>query len=238
MKPSAAAVKWFMEENEEIYPCNAVPKTRQGHCPKWLLAMSNNKDGQVWRQMGQQVIRSSCLNHENAQNLIMDGDGIPLPADFAEVVDSLETWGASKQSCWLCKALRVMHEHLKEDNMHGGIAPSRMRLFHDCILVVAQRKAQINFGANSANCNKVLENWNTHFWVRCREECSFFCLAYDSLHCAEGMIDSIQESIVNNGNNANATQHAVRPVNVVPESPSSLQEKSWVPFVLLCPHCE
>ena len=216
MKVCRAAIKWFMEENQDVYPYNDVPKTRQGYHPKWLLTMSKNKDGQVWRQMGYYVIRSSCLNKENLQNLIMDGDGIPLPADFAEVVDSLETWGVSKQSCWLCKALRVMHEYLKEDNMYGGVAPTKMRLFHDCILIAVQRKAQINFGSNSANYNRVLENWNTYFWVRCREEHSFFYLAYDSLHCADEMIDSIQESI-----RTDATQHNTVTVNVIPESPTS-----------------
>jgi len=144
----------------------------------------------------------------------MDGDGIPLPADFAEVVDSLETWGVTKHSCWLQKSLMVMHEYLKEDNMHGGVAPKKMRLFHDCILQGIQRKAEMEFGSNSANYNKVLENWNTYFWVRCREEYSFFYLAYDSLNCAEEMIDSIKQSIRND-----ATQHNT--VNVIPESPTS-----------------
>jgi len=147
----------------------------------------------------------------------MDGDGVPLPADFAEVVDSLETWGVTKHSCWLQKSLMVMHEYLKEDNMHGGVAPKKMRLFHDCILQGIQRKAEMEFGRNTADYNKVLENWNTYFWVRCREEHSFFYLACDSLHCAEEMIDSIQQS------NANTQCNAV-PVaiaTVIPESPTS-----------------
>jgi len=57
--------------------------------------------------------------------------------------------------------------------------------------VSRQRKAEMEFGRNSADYNKVLENWNTYFWVRCREGYSFFYLAYDSLHCAEEMIESI-----------------------------------------------
>jgi len=134
MKLSTTAIKTFMEEHKDIYPYNDIPATRQGYHPKWLLSMSRNKEGQVWRQLGHYVIRASCLNHDNLQNLIMDGDGVPLPADFAEVVDSLETWGVTKHSCWLQKSLLVMHKYLKEDNMCGGAAPKKMRLFHDCIL--------------------------------------------------------------------------------------------------------
>jgi len=62
------------------------------------------------------------------QKLIMDGDGVPLPADFAEVVDSLETWGVTKHSCWLQKSLMVMHEYLKEDNI-GPIVTLQKVLF-------------------------------------------------------------------------------------------------------------
>jgi len=109
-----------------------------------------------------------------------------------------------------------MHECLKEDNMHRGVAPKKMRLFHDCILQGIQRKAEMEFGRNSADHNKVLENWNAYFCVRCREECSFFYLAYDSLHCAEEMIKSIHASncAVFNGDSA---QFNTVP-DVVPES--------------------
>jgi len=72
----------------------------------------------------------------------------------------------------------------------------------------------MEFGRNSTDYNKVLENWNTYFWVRCREEYSFFYLAYDSLHCAEEMIESIHTANRNSG-----------PFNtvpdIVPESPPS-----------------
>jgi len=144
MKLSSTAIKTFVEQHKDIYPYNDVPKTRQGHHPKWLFAMSRNKEGQVWRQLGYYVIRASCLNHENIQNLIIDGDGIPLPADFAEVVDSLGTWGVTKHICWPHKSLMVIHEHLKEDNMHGGVVPKKMRLSHDCILQGIQRRLRWN----------------------------------------------------------------------------------------------
>jgi len=207
------SIKSFMEEHKDsCYPYNDIPTTWQGHHPKWLLSMSRNKGGQVWRQLGYYVIRASCLNHENVQNLIIDGDGIPLPADFAEVVDSLETWGVTKHSCWLRKSLMVMHEHLKEDNMYGGVAPEKMRLFHDCILQSIQRKAEMEFGRNSADYNKVLQNWNTYFWVRCTEEYSFFYLAHDSLNCAEEMIESIRAS------NCAATVQFTTVADVVPDS--------------------
>ena len=219
MKLSTSAIKTFMEEHKGTYPCNDIPTTRQGHHPKWLLSWSRNREGQVWRRLGHYVIRTSCLNNENMQKLIMDGDGIPVPADFAEVVDSLETWGATKHSCWLQKSLMVMHEHLKQDNMCGGVAPKKMRLFHDCILQGVQRKAEMEFGRNSADFNKVLDNWNTCFWVRCMEEHAFFYLAYDSLHCAEEMIESIHAAnvVVSNDNSA---QFNTLP-DVVPESPVS-----------------
>jgi hypothetical protein len=221
MKTSNAVIKWFMEKKKDVYPYSDVPKTRQGYYPKWLLTMSRNREGQQWRIIGYYVIKASCLNWENLQNLIMDGDGIPLPADFAEVVDALETWGGTEYSCWLQKVLRLMHEYFREDNMYGGVPPTKMRLFHDCILIGVQRKAELNFIRNTADYNMVLENWNTYFWVRSREEYAFFILAFDSINCAEEMIESIhaRNHVAMYGNPAQNT--TVSAPNVIPESPAS-----------------
>jgi len=76
----------------------------------------------------------------------------------------------------------------------------------------------MEFGKSSVDYNKVLENWNTYFCVRCREEYSFFYLAHDSLHCAEEMIESIHASnhaTIYNGSAQKKTPH------IVPESPTS-----------------
>jgi len=167
-----------MQTNHDVYPYSDVPCTRSGYCHKWLLASSRYKQGQMWRQDGYCVIKSSCLSHENAQNLIMAGDALPLPAVFGEVVGSLETWGANHWTCWLQKSLKLMHEHLKEDNMCGGVAPCKMRVFHDCIILCVERKAEQNFSRNSANCNLVLSTWNTCYWVCCWEVSTFWELAH------------------------------------------------------------
>jgi len=212
-----------MDVNKDVHPYNAVSKTRSGYYPKWLMTMSRNTDCIVWRRNGHHVIKASCLNHGNPQNMIMDGDGIPLPVDFGEVIDLLETWGAWHWTGWLEHALQVMHEHLREDNMHGGVAPNKMRLFYDIILVCVQRETMFCSISNSASYNRVLENWNTYFWVRCREINSFHDIACDSIECITGMIRSIRrENRAENpstpsGNMTLLTSHAT----VVPESPVS-----------------
>ena len=101
MKLSAAAVKAFMDEHNRSYPYNDVPCTRQCYYPKWLLATSKGNGGIPLRKTGYCTIKTSCLSHDNVQNLIMAGDTLPLPAVFGEVVDSLETWGANCWTCWL-----------------------------------------------------------------------------------------------------------------------------------------
>lgn len=173
----SSVVATFMTSKEDVYPYNDAPYTRSGYYPKWLLASSRYKQGQIWRQDGYYVIKCSCLSHQNVQTLIMDGDGLPLPAVFSEVVDSLECWGVTVWSNWLQKSLKLMHEHLKQDNMYGGVAPCKMRVFHDCILLAVHKKAELQFVRASAENIMVLENWNTYFWVRCWEEYDFFYLA-------------------------------------------------------------
>jgi len=185
------SIKTFMEDHKHSYPYSTVPCTRQGYYPKWLLATSKNKQGLVLRKTGYYVIKTSCLSHDNVQNIIITGDGIPLPVEFAEVVDGLETWGGIHWTCWLEKSLKLMHEHMREDNMHGGVGPTKMRLFHDCILLGVQLKAGCRFHANSPEHNLVLSNWNAYFWVRCRETYSFHELACDSMNCVAEMIQSI-----------------------------------------------
>jgi len=217
MKMSTAVIKTFMQTNQDVYPYSDVPCTRSGYCPKWLLASSSYKQGKVWRQDGYYVIKSSCLTHENVQTVIMSGDVFPLPAVFGEVVDSLETWGATHWSCWLQKSLRLMHEHLREDNMYGGVAPCKMRVYHDCIILCVEWKAEHNFIRNSANYNLVLSTWNTYYWVCCWEVSTFWELAYDSMRFVANQIEAIDRDAATATTPAFVTAHA----HVVPESPSS-----------------
>jgi len=191
MMKLSVSIKSFMEDHKHSCPCSAIPCTRQGYHPKWLLATSKNKKGLVLRKTGYCVVKTSCLSHDNVQNIVIAGDGIPLPVDFAEVVDGLETWGGIHWTCWLEKSLQLMYECMREDNMHGGVGPTKMRPFHDCILLAVQWKAGCRFYANSPEHNLVLSNWNACFWVRCRETHSFHQLARDSMHCVAEMIQSI-----------------------------------------------
>ena len=191
MKPSPAAINAFMQTNQDVYPCSDVPCTRSSYYPKWLLASRRYKQGQIWRQNGHHVIKFSWLSHDNAQNLIISGDALSLPAVFGEVVDSLEKWGATHWSCWLQKSLRLIHEYLKEDNVSGGVAPCKMRVFHDCIILCVERKAEHNFIRNSANYNLVLSTWKTYFWVRCWEVSTFFDLAHDSMQFVANQVESM-----------------------------------------------
>jgi len=211
-----------MEDHKHSYPYSTIPCTRQGYYPKWLLvATSKNKQGLVLRKTGYYVIKSSCLSHDNLQNIIISGDGIPLPVEFAEVVDGLETWGGIHWTCWLEKSLQLMYEYMREDNMYGGIGPTKMRLFHDCILLAVQWKAGYKFYTNSPEYNLVLSNWNTYFWVRCLETYSFHDLACDSMNCVREMVASIdRDGPVTMA--FQSTQLArLTSVHLVPESPTS-----------------
>jgi len=215
------SIKSFMEDHKCSCPHSTIPCTRQGCCPQWLLAASKNKQGLVLRKTGCYVIKSSCLSHDNVQNVVIAGDGIHLPVEFAEVVDGLETWGGIHWTCWLEKSLKLMYECMREDNMHGGIAPTKMRLFHDCILLAVQWKAGHKFCTNSPEHNLVLSNWNTCFSVRCRETCSFHQLARDSMDCVAEMIQSVD----GDGPVTQAFQSVdlarLSSVHCVPDSPAS-----------------
>ena len=76
--------------------------------------------------------------------------------------------------------------------MHGGVAPCKMREFHDYIFPCTERKAEYNFIRNSGNCSLVLRNWNTCYWVRCWEDKStFWDLACDSMNFVVNQVASI-----------------------------------------------
>ena len=114
-----------------------------------------------------------------------------------------------------------MHEYLKEDNMYGGVAPCKMRVFHDCIILCVERKAEHNFIRNSANYNLVLSTWNTYYWVRCWEVSTFWELAYDSMKFVANQVEAIDRTDVS------ATTFAT--AHVVPESPTSSASYSTYP---------
>jgi len=192
MKLSTTTIKSFMDEHNKSYPYNAIPCTHQDYHTKWLLATTRNCKGLVLRKEGYHAIKTSCLSHGNVQQLIMAHDGIPLPAEFCEAVDGLETCGGVHWTCWLEKSLKLMYECMREDNVCGGVGSTKMRLFHDCILLGVQWKAGCKCYTNSAECNLVLSNWNTYFWVRCRETYSFHELCCGSMNNVAGMIESIE----------------------------------------------
>jgi len=220
------SIKTFVEDNKHSYPCSTVPCARQGCCPKWLLAASKNKQVLVLRKTGHCVIKTSCLNHNDLQNLMMSGDGIPLPVEFAEVVDGLETWGGIHWTCWLEKSLKLMHEHMREDNMCGGVGLAKMRLFHDCILLAVQWKAGCRFHTNSPEHNLALSNWNACFWARCRDTCSFHEFAYDSMNCVRDMVESVDREDLVTIALESIELARLSSVHCVPESPVSLTTRS------------
>jgi len=180
----------------------------------------------VWRRDGHYVIKSSCLSHDNLQQLIMSGDGLPLPVEFGEVVDELETSGAIHWPCWLQKALHLMYEYLREDSMYGGVGPAKMRLFHDCILLCVQWKAGQNFNTYTPEYKLTLTNWNTYFWVRCRETYSFHDLAFDSMNCVSEMIQSIDRDGPVTLGFQSIELARLSSVHYVPESPLSTSAQS------------
>ena len=114
-----------------------------------------------------------------------------------------------------------MHEYLKEDNMYGGVAPCKMRVFHDCIILCVERKAEHNFIRNSANYNLVLSTWNTYYWVRCWEVSTFWELAYDSMRFVANQVEAIDRD------GATATTPAFVTAHVVPESPISVTMETY-----------
>ena len=213
MKLSTSDIATFMESKTDVYPCSDVPCTRSGYCPKWLLAASRCRSDQIWREDGYYVIKSSCLTHENLQSLIMSADALPLPAVFGEAVDALETWGGRHWTCWLQKSLKLFHEHLKEDNMCGGVAPCKMRVFHDCIFLCVEREARSCFMRNTANCNHLLTSWNTYHWVKCWEQPFFWELAYSSMQFVQDQCDSMVRN--------EPSTPVVSTAHIVPESPTS-----------------
>jgi len=208
------SIKTFMEDHKHSYPHSDIPCTRQGYYPKWLLATSKT---------GYYAIKSCCLKHDNLQNLITSYDGIPLPAEFGEVIDYLEKWGAFHWSIWMEKSLQLMYEYMREDNMYGGVGPTKMRLFHDCLLLVVQWNAGLSHHSNSAEYNLVLTNWNTYYWVRCLEVDSFHKLAVDSINHVRGMLECIEREgpVTQAFQSVQLSRLTSRRVHVVPESPTS-----------------
>jgi len=219
-----------VEDHECSCPCSVTLCTRQGCHSEWLLATSENKQGALLRKEGHCVVESSCLSHENVQNLIIAGDGTPLPAEFVEVADALETWGGTHWTCWPQKSLKLMHAHMGEDNMCGGVGPAKMRLFHDCILSAAQWKAGHRFCTNSPEHNLVPSSWNTHFWVGCRETHEFHDLAHDSMNCVSEMSQSLDRDGPANVAFQSMELARLTSVHLTPESPPFRQ----VQMTLVC----
>ena len=208
-----------MVNHSASYPYSAIPCTRQGYYAKWLLAVSRNVQGAVLKEGDYHAIKCSCLSHDNLQNMIITGDAIPLPADFAEAVDGPRKWGGICWVCWLEKSLKLMYEYLREGNMHGGVGPTKMRLFHDCILLCVEWRAGLHYETNSPDYNLVLSNWNTYFWIRCCETYCFHQLASDSMFCVGSMIQSIERNgPVTQAFNSVALNRLVFTVHVVPLS--------------------
>ena len=100
--------KEFMFTEGNKFPYNNLKVTRNGIHPRWLLTEGSYSSGSLLRTRNFFLIPSSSLPKKTVQRLILDKAVLPLPDDFCDVVDCMETWGRSLSYRWEQEVLKLM----------------------------------------------------------------------------------------------------------------------------------
>ena len=128
-------LKAFMMTEGQSFPYNDLRVTRKALHPKWLLLESANT-GSFCRTRNFFVIPSSSLPKATVQALIIEKAVMPLPLDFSEVVDYMETWGRDLSFRWEQEVLNLMANRY----LRKGRNPGRKQLYLDCITILVKQK--------------------------------------------------------------------------------------------------
>ena len=209
---SKEAFKAFVEAEGYKYPYNQLQLMQQGYYPKWLLLHSSNLDGIVWRSRGFYVLKSSCLPWNIMQEIIITKSGFPLPPEFSEVVDCMETWGWNYSSLWVQDVLHLMYQFVHPQGCFFGCPKTKESMYEDFIFLYVKEKLQINFGNSRIN-NYIIMQWHTYYHQKVMETVDYFELAVGSIAFLDACID-----VARTQNSFFSVRSAM---NVVPDSPVS-----------------
>ena len=104
----------------------------------------------------------SSLSSHHIQSIIVEGEGIPLPSDFEEVMDAMFTWGRSFSAAWYYRTLALMLFFLSMPDLNRNFL-NRKKLFFDIIQSQVVRITSRNVAAGTGDRAAIVADWAFHF---------------------------------------------------------------------------
>ena len=170
------------------YPYCDIPSTRNGFRVKWLLFEAKNRTV-LFKRGSRYAVPASTLPMETATELIVKKKALPLPQDYADIMDVMDWWGRTVSPSWHATVLDLMHFHLNGKNEKR----SREYIFYRCI---DHRVSEMldTLTINSEAAPAIMQQWISFFETTYKYETrDFFLCCVNSFRFVENKINHAQQ---------------------------------------------
>lgn len=170
------------------FPYCEIPSTRHGFRVKWLLFDVPKSTVLFKRSTKYAVPASSVGDMEAATDLIVKKQALPLPNDYADIMDVMEWWGRTVSPLWHQTVLDLMYYNLKNERNI-----SRENLFYRCI---AHRVEDMlnSLTINSDAAPAIMEQWIAFFEnIYKYETKDYFGCCVNSFRFVENKVEHAQQ---------------------------------------------
>ena len=111
-------------------PWNAIKRTRNSYCCKWLIATGPTSS--LFATNIFHIVSTTTLPKKHVTAFVMEDVGIPIPPDLDDVIDTILYWGTCVSGLWTSKVLHVLvHSYLL-----GSEIPNRKKMCFSFIAVL------------------------------------------------------------------------------------------------------
>ena len=178
MRLSSKRFNEFYDRVKGNFPYNDVRVTRRCFHVKWLLMTCKTDPGIQFYHGHLFPLLCSTVHANVVQELIITGQGLPLPQDFSLLLDSMFYWGRAINVAWYEKTLELINFYLHCEDLSRETFTSS-RLYFD---VIQMRVLQIINNHFTYGNHVVVEGWMDHFKeMTASGTTSFFDLAVLSI---------------------------------------------------------
>ena len=210
----------FYNQVKSKFPYKEIKATRSKFYPKWILLKSNNANDGILFHQGYLYPALACtMEPEMVQYLIVTRQAMPLPPDFAGVMDSMFHWGRSINPQWYDKTLELMLYYMRMDDLDRNMITPRQFCF-DVIQMRVLQMLGYYFTTNPAAKNEGFSRWVEHFHntiSSATDQTDFFGMAVASIQFTRWVIEDIMDDLMDPVSDDDSAPDATASEMVLPD---------------------
>ena len=178
--------KQFYERVKDTFPYNDIKVTPNRFHVKWLLMSCKTDPCILFYHAKVYPLLCTTVDAEVVQQLILTKQGLPLPADFSDVLDCMFHWGRSLSWTWYSRTLELINFYLCTSDLdRASFKPTHLYLD-----IIQMRVLQLINRHFRNGHSSITEEWLQYFRGMVNSgKTDFFELAVSSFQYTNRLID-------------------------------------------------